>query len=84
MPETSHASETTETSEVKPDEVQDCAVRPYTAGALQAEDGTWTAYWQLSDRRGGMTCKERTGFDSEEAAVAHAHRVELAERLNRC
>lgn len=73
-----------ESSEVRPDEEQDCAVRPSTAGAVRAEDGTWTACWQVSDRRGGVTGKERPGFDTEEAAVAHARRVEMVERLNRC
>jgi hypothetical protein len=78
------SAESSETSAAGPDEVQDCAARPFTTGAVRAGDGTWTAYWQISDRRGGMTRKERSGFDTEEAAVAHARRVEMTERLNRC
>jgi len=48
------------------------------------QDGTWEASWEEPDGRGGAGRGSRSGFDTREAALAHARRVETALRLNRC
>jgi hypothetical protein len=65
-------------------ETTECAFRASGAEAERDDDGTWTARWQEPDGRGGGADRSRAGFATREAALAHARRVELAARLNRC
>jgi hypothetical protein len=65
-------------------ETTECAFRLSVADAEPNDEGTWTARWQEPDGRGGGADRSRAGFATREAALAHARRVELAARLNRC
>jgi len=64
--------------------VTECAFRPSNAAATRGNDGLWDAVWYAPDGRGGETQKRKTGFHSEAEAVAHAKKLEMVERLNRC
>lgn len=64
--------------------VAECAFRPTHATAVRHEDGTWEALWGAPDGRGGEVKKSKPGFGTEADAMAHAKKLELIERLNRC
>jgi hypothetical protein len=67
-----------------PAEQRECAARPSAAAAVKAIDGSWEACWSEPDGHGGSTRKFKDGFQTQDAALAHARRVEMALRLNRC
>lgn len=62
----------------------ECAFRPTQASAALAQDGTWEARWGQPDGQGGLRQKSKAGFATEAQALAHATKLELVERLNRC
>lgn len=62
----------------------ECAFRPSNAAATRGSDGLWDAVWYAPDGRGGATQKRKAGFHSEAEALAHAKKLEMIERLNRC
>lgn len=62
----------------------ECALRRSAATAVRGEDGSWVAIWGAPDGRGGETLKRKSGFRTEVDALAHARKLELLERLNRC
>lgn len=73
-----------QTPGVAPARTADCAALPPTAAAAQMQDGTWEASWEEPGGRDGARRGRRSGFETREAALAHARRVETALRLNRC
>ncbi len=62
----------------------ECAFRLSGAAAVRSDDGSWEARWGAPDGRGGQRQKTKAGFATEEQALAHARKLELIERLNRC
>lgn len=62
----------------------ECARIPSTAASVRAHDGSWEACWDETDGRGGYRRRFKDGFQTQTAALVHAKRVEMAERLNRC
>lgn len=74
-----------DTDRVPPDPLRtECALRPTQATAVLREDGFWEAVWGAPDGRDGEIRKSKTGFRTETEALAHAKKLELIERLNRC
>ena len=65
-------------------EAVECAFLPSNAIAVRGEDGLWEAVWGVADGRGAETQKRKPGFKTEAEALAHAKKLEIVERLNRC
>lgn len=65
-------------------ETTECAFRSSNAVAVRGEDGLWDAVWGAPDGRGAEIRKRKPGFRTEAEALAHAKKLEMVERLNRC